>query len=90
MNKGDLIERIAHEAGLSKAQASNALDAFTASVTEVLKQGKAVSMIGFGTFQVSPRAARRGRNPQTGAEILIPASKSPTFKAGKGLKDAVK
>ncbi|MFC3282113.1 HU family DNA-binding protein [Litchfieldella rifensis] len=89
MNKGDLIERISREAGLSKAQAGNALDAFTASVIEVLKQGKAVSMIGFGTFQVSQRAARRGRHPQTGAEIVIPASKSPTFKAGKGLKDAV-
>ncbi|EPC00468.1 transcriptional regulator [Litchfieldella anticariensis FP35 = DSM 16096] len=90
MNKGDLIECIARGAGLSKAQAGNALDAFTSAVTKTLSQGDTVSMIGFGTFQVSEHAARAGRNPQTGKEILIPASKVPTFKAGKGLKDAVK
>ncbi|MFC3284799.1 HU family DNA-binding protein [Litchfieldella rifensis] len=90
MKKDELIERVSMKAGLSKAQASRALEAMTTSVAKTLQQGDSVSLIGFGTFQVSQRAARRGRNPQTGAEIVIPASKSPTFKAGKGLKDAVK
>ncbi|EPC02132.1 transcriptional regulator [Litchfieldella anticariensis FP35 = DSM 16096] len=90
MNKNDLIERIARGAGLSKAQAGRALEAVTTSVTKTLQQGDTVSLLGFGTFQVSQRAERKGRNPRTGAEIVIPASKRPTFKAGKGLKDAVK
>lgn len=90
MKKSDLIDSVATKAGLSKAQAGRALDAVTSSVTKALQQGDTVSLIGFGTFQVNQRASRTGRNPQTGASIEIPASNHPTFKAGKGLKDAVK
>ena len=89
MNKTELIEEIAKEAGISKAAAGKAVDAFTASVTTALKGGDTVTLIGFGTFGVSERAARTGRNPQTGNEIKIAARKAPSFKAGKALKDAL-
>ena len=89
MNKSELIDAIAKEAGLTKADAGKALDAITASVTGALKSGDTVSLIGFGTFKVSKRAARTGRNPRTGAELKIAASNAPAFSAGKALKDAV-
>ncbi|WP_198015490.1 HU family DNA-binding protein [Marichromatium purpuratum] len=89
MNKSDLIEAMADAADISKAAAARALDAFTDSVAVTLKDGGTVSLIGFGTFSVKERAARTGRNPQTGATIEIKASKTPAFKAGKALKDAV-
>ena len=89
MNKSELIDAIAADAGLSKADAGKALDATLASVTGALKRGDFVSLVGFGTFQVKDRAARTGRNPQTGATIQIAAAKVPGFKAGKALKDAV-
>lgn len=89
MNKSELIDAIAAEAGLSKADAGKALDATLNAVTGALKGGDSVSLVGFGTFQVKDRAARSGRNPQTGATIQIAAAKVPGFKAGKALKDAV-
>lgn len=89
MNKAELIDAIAASAGLSKADAGKALDATLAAVTGALKGGDSVSLVGFGTFQVKERAARTGRNPQTGATIEIAAAKVPGFKAGKALKDAV-
>ncbi|ANF81706.1 DNA-binding protein HU [Acinetobacter sp. NCu2D-2] len=89
MNKSELIDAIAEKGGLSKADAGKALDATIASVTEALKNGDTVTLVGFGTFGVKERAARTGRNPQTGATLEIKASKVPSFKAGKGLKDAV-
>ena len=89
MNKAELIDAIAASAGLSKADAGKALDATLATVTGALKGGDSVSLVGFGTFQVKERAARTGRNPQTGATIQIAAAKVPGFKAGKALKDAV-
>ncbi|AYA04670.1 HU family DNA-binding protein [Acinetobacter sp. WCHAc010034] len=89
MNKSELIDAIADKGGLSKADAGKALDAAIASVTEALKAGDTVTLVGFGTFSVKERAARTGRNPQTGAALEIKASKVPSFKAGKGLKDSV-
>ncbi len=89
MNKSELIDAIAEAANLTKADAGRALDATVAAVTGALKAGDAVTLVGFGTFAVKERAARTGRNPQTGKEIKIKASKTPSFKAGKGLKDAV-
>ncbi|MDN5869309.1 MAG: HU family DNA-binding protein [Nitrococcus sp.] len=89
MNKSELIEVVAQSADISKAAASRAVDAFVASVTDALKEGDQVTLVGFGTFTVRERAARTGRNPRTGASITIPASKAPGFKAGKALKDAV-
>ena len=89
MNKTELIDAIAASADLSKADAGRAVDAFVDHVTKALKKGDSVSLVGFGTFQVKHRAARTGRNPQTGQTIQIKASKNPTFKAGKALKDAV-
>lgn len=89
MNKSELIDAIAASADISKAAAGRALDAMTDSVTSALKGGDQVTLIGFGTFSVKDRAARTGRNPQTGAEIQIAAAKVPSFKAGKALKDAV-
>lgn len=89
MNKSELVDAVADASGLSKADAGRALDAVVASVTGALKKGDSVSLIGFGTFTVKARAARTGRNPQTGATIKIKASKIPSFKAGKALKDAV-
>lgn len=89
MNKSELIEAVAGSADISKAAAGRAIDAVVESVTTALKNGDQVTLIGFGTFSVKDRAARTGRNPQTGAEIQIAAAKIPSFKAGKGLKDAV-
>jgi DNA-binding protein HU-beta len=89
MNKGDLIEVVADDAGLSKADATRAVDAVIGAITKALKAGKQVSLVGFGTFAVKTRAARQGRNPRTGETIQISASKVPGFKAGKALKDAV-
>ncbi len=89
MNKSELIEAITTEADVSKAAAGRALDAVIAAVTGALKDGESVSLVGFGTFSVKARAARTGRNPQTGAAIQIAAANIPSFKAGKALKDAV-
>ena len=89
MTKADLVNAMAEKAGLSKSDAEKALKAFTDVVTDALKAGEKVALVGFGTFQVGERAARTGKNPQTGAQIKIPAAKSPKFKAGKALKDAV-
>ncbi len=89
MNKTELIEAVAETADLSKAAAGRAVEAVLNSVTQALKQGDSVSLIGFGTFEVRERAARTGRNPRTGETMQIPASKAPAFKAGKALKDAV-
>lgn len=89
MNKSEMIDAIAEGADISKAAAGRALDAVIDAVTDTLKKGETVNLIGFGTFEVRDRAARTGRNPQTGATIQIAAAKSPAFKAGKALKDAV-
>ena len=89
MNKNDLIDAIAADADLSKASAGRALDAAIGAITGALAKGGSVSLVGFGTFLVRERAARSGRNPQTGATIQISAAKVPAFKAGKGLKDAL-
>ena len=89
MNKAELIAKIAEESKLTKKAAEAALDAFVVSVESALKNGEKVQLVGFGTFEVSERAARTGRNPQTGAEMTIAASKAPVFKAGKALKDLV-
>lgn len=89
MNKTELINSIASKSGLSKKNSEAALNAFIASVEEALKKGDKVVLVGFGTFEVKNRAARKGRNPQTKEEITTPASKAPVFKAGKGLKDIV-
>ena len=90
MNKGELVDAIAKDAGLSKADAGKALNAFVGNVTGSLKKGNSVQLIGFGTFSISARAARSGRNPQTGATIQIKAKKVAKFKAGKALADTVK
>ncbi|MFC0119596.1 HU family DNA-binding protein [Pseudoalteromonas xiamenensis] len=89
MNKAQLVEKMAADAEISKAAAARALDAFTGAVTKSLQDGNAVALVGFGTFSVKERAARTGRNPQTGAEIQISAANIPSFKPGKGLKDSV-
>lgn len=89
MNKTDLINSIASKSGLNKKNSEAALNAFIGSVEEALKGGDKVVLVGFGTFEVRKRAARKGRNPQTKKEITIPASKAPVFKAGKVLKDKV-
>ena len=89
MNKAELIEAVADAAELNKATATRAVDAMLSGITDTLKKGEQVTLIGFGTFEVRERAARAGRNPQTGAAIEIKASKAPAFKAGKALKDAV-
>ena len=89
MNKSDLIDAIALSADISKAAAGRALEATVDSITQALQAGDQVALVGFGTFQVKDRAARSGRNPQTGETIQIKASKVPGFKAGKALKDAV-
>ncbi|MBY6203924.1 HU family DNA-binding protein [Halomonas denitrificans] len=90
MNKSELVDAIADNAELSKADAGRALDGMIAAVTKALKKGDTVSLVGFGTFSVKKRAARTGRNPATGETIKIKASKTPSFKAGKGFKDAIK
>ncbi len=89
MNKTELVAAIAGKAELSKKDAEKALAAFTEVVAETLKNGDKIQLVGFGTFEVSERAARTGRNPRTGNYIDIPASKAPKFKAGKALKDIV-
>ena len=89
MNKTELIEAIAKESKLSKKDAEAALSAYTTVVTKALKKGDKVTLVGFGTYEVRKRAARTGKNPQTGETIKIAAAKIPAFKPGKGLKDAV-
>lgn len=89
MNKAELIDIVAQEADLSKASAGRALDAAMAAITHAMKQGDSVSLVGFGTFAVSKRAARTGRNPKTGDVIKIKAAKVPKFRPGKGMKDEV-
>ena len=89
MNKTELIEQIAKKTQLSKKDSQAALEAITDEIGRALKKGDKVQLIGFGTFEVSKRAARTGKNPQTGEAIKIPASKAPKFKAGKALKDLV-
>ena len=89
MNKTELIEVIAKEADISKAAAGRALDATVGAVQQALKKGNMVTLVGFGTFYVGKRAARNGRNPQTGATLKIKAAKVPKFRAGKSLKDAL-
>ena len=89
MNKAELIEKIAKDAGITKVQANEVLDSFTGAVVATLKKGDRVTLVGFGTFSVSARAARNGRNPQTGATIKIKARKVPKFKAGKLLSEKV-
>ena len=89
MNKTELVAAIAEKTELSKKDAEKALKAFTDVVTEELTKGGKIQLVGFGTFEVSERAAREGRNPQTGKTIKIAASKAPKFKAGKALKDSV-
>lgn len=90
VKKVDLVSRMAVKSGLNKKQAEAALDAFVAAVQEALQAGEKVQLVGFGTFEARERAARTGRNPGTGEEIQIPASRVPAFKAGKVLKEAVK
>ena len=89
MNKTELVAAMAEKAQLSKKDAEAALKAFTDVVAEELKKGEKIQLVGFGTFEVSERAARTGRNPQTGAEMTIAASKAPKFKAAKALKDSL-
>ena len=89
MNKSDLIAAMAAKTGETKKSAEASLDSFISTVTESLKKGEKVQLVGFGSFEVRKRAARKGRNPQTKEEIKIPASKAPVFKAGKALKDLV-
>ena len=89
MNKTELVAAMAEEAGLSKKDAEKALKAFTDVVAAELKKGEKIQLVGFGTFEVSERTAREGRNPQTGATMTIAASKTPKFKAGKALKDSI-
>ncbi len=89
MNKSDFVAAVADATELTKADAGRAVAAFIDTVTKALKKGDTVTLVGFGTFSVRKRAARQGRNPQTGETIKIKASKTPAFKAGKGLKDAL-
>lgn len=89
MSKTELVAAMAENSGLSKKDCGKALDAFTSIVAEELKKDGKIQLVGFGTFENSKRAAREGRNPQTGATVMISASKSPKFKAGKALKDLV-
>jgi DNA-binding protein HU-beta len=89
VNKNDLISQVSERAGITKADATKAVDATFDAITNSLKQGDEVRVVGFGTFSVSERAESEGRNPRTGEKIVIPASKQPKFKAGKGLKDEI-
>ncbi|MDE0801513.1 MAG: HU family DNA-binding protein [Rhodospirillaceae bacterium] len=89
MNKNDLIAAVADGTGLTKADAGKSVDSVFDTITDSLKSGGEVRLVGFGTFSVADRRASEGRNPRTGEKIQIPASKQPKFKAGKGLKDAV-
>jgi DNA-binding protein HU-beta len=90
MNKTELVSVVSEKTEFSKKESAQIVDALFASIEEALAKGEKVQLIGFGTFEVRERAARKGRNPQTGAEIEIPANKVPAFKPGKALKDAVK
>ncbi len=90
MNKAELIDAVAESADISKAAAGRAIDGMTTAVAKALKKDDSVTLVGFGTFSVRERAARKGRNPQTGEEINIKAAKLPVFKAGKTLKDTIK
>jgi DNA-binding protein HU-beta len=90
MNKADLVTRMAKDAEITKRQAEKALDALVDGVQETLSKGDSVTLVGFGTFSVMSRSARKGRNPQTGREIFIPARKTPKFRAGKGLRQVVR
>ncbi|HEY1140987.1 MAG TPA: HU family DNA-binding protein [Lysobacter sp.] len=90
MNKAQLVESIAERSQLTKTQAEAALNALVESVTATLKNGEAVTLVGFGTFEARNRAGRTGRNPKTGEDIVIPATIVPAFKPGKALKDALK
>lgn len=90
MNKSELVKSVANRAELSQKDAKKAIEAVFGAIEETLAKGEKVQIIGFGTFEVRSRAARKGRNPQTGKEIAIPATKVPAFKSGKELKDAVK
>ena len=89
MNKKELVAAVAEKSGCKKTEAEKVIEAFTEVITDELKAGGKVSLVGFGTFEVSERAAREGRNPRTNESMTIPASKSPKFKAGKALKDAM-
>ena len=89
MNKGEFIKAMAEKAGFTNKDAATAYDAFVATVTEALKAGDKIQLVGFGSFEVKERAARTGKNPATGEQIDIPASKAPAFKAGKAFKDAI-
>ena len=89
MIKADLVKHMAEQAGITQAQAVSALQAFETAVIDTLAAGETVELKGFGTFKITERAERQGRNPQTGATLTIPATKSPSFKAGKAFKDAV-
>ncbi|MBR0414183.1 MAG: HU family DNA-binding protein [Clostridia bacterium] len=90
MNKKDLIKAVADASALTNKDAEKAINAFTAAITDALKKGDKVQLVGFGTFEVRERAAKQGRNPRTGAAMKIPASKLPAFRAGQALKDAIK
>jgi len=89
MNKGDLIDRVSDDAGISKAQADRAIDSVLGGITDSLRKGERVTLVGFGTFAVSQRKSRKGRNPQTNEMIKIPATKSVRFSSGKKLKEVV-
>ena len=89
MNKGELIEAISNKANISKKDSQVALDAICESITQALVQGDKVSLVGFGTFEIRTRAERKGRNPQTGAEVIIPSRKAPVFKASRVLKESI-
>lgn len=89
MNKNEIVAKVAEKAGIKKCDAEKAVDAVISTITDALKQGDKVQIVGFGAFEVKHRAARVGRNPATGEPVEIPASKAPIFKAGKPLKDAV-
>ena len=89
MNKTQLVNAVAEKSGLNKKEAEAAVNAMTAAITDALKAGDKVQLVGFGTFEVKERAARNGRNPKTGETITIAASKAPAFAAGKALKDAI-
>ncbi|HEY9114060.1 MAG TPA: HU family DNA-binding protein [Bacteroidales bacterium] len=90
MNKSDLVDAIAKEAGLTKAQAAKAINSYHETVKKAMKKGDSVSLVGFGTYTTAQRKARTGRNPQTGAALKIKAARVPKFRPGKGLKDSVK
>lgn len=89
MNKNELVASMAEKSGLTKKDAENALKVFVDTIQQALSEGDKVQLVGFGSFEVRERAERKGRNPQTKEEIIIPASKAPVFKAGKALKDAL-